>query len=203
MIGPSGLPEAAGMVESHGPPAPRRRNADRELLRRTHRSGAGGRIRQRASIPGGRRAGASAAPGLGRKSANPRLSMADSFPNLARGDARIIDCGIRFSRSSSRRQCRLGRRRTPVQHVVIRMIKFECPRFLDGSLGKRRSSSQSRKSYCHRGNLVPDHITCSMCARNSSKPKRSPAVAFLQASQSGLAPSEGILSKLMRTPDQS
>jgi hypothetical protein len=83
-------------------------------------------VRQRASIPAGRRAGAAAAPGLGGKSANPRLLMEDSCPNLARGDARIIDRGIRFLRSS-RRQCRRWRRRTRVQHVVIWMIKFECP----------------------------------------------------------------------------
>jgi hypothetical protein len=165
VIGPSGLPEAAVTVGGHGPPAPRRRNADRELLRRTHRSGAGGWIRQRASIPGGRRAGAAVAPGLGRKRANARLSIAESFPNLARGDARIVDRRIRVLRLSGRCQCRCGRRRAPVQHVAIRMIKFEYPRPLNCSLGKRRFRSQSRKSYCHRGNFVPDHIACSMCVR--------------------------------------
>ena len=84
--------------------------------------------RQRASIPGGRLAGAAIAPGLARKSADPRLSIADSFPDLARGDARLADRGIRSLRSSTPRRSRCGRRRTPVQHVVIRMIKFECPR---------------------------------------------------------------------------
>ena len=166
MIKPSGLPEAAGMVGSHGLPAPGCRNCHRELQRRTHRSGAGGWIRQRASIPGGRRAGPVVAPGLGRKSADSRLSLADFFPNLARGDARIVDRGIRILRSSNRRPCR--RRRTPVQHVVIWMIKFECPRLLDCSLGKRRSSSQSRKCHCHRGNLAPDQFLAPCVARSST-----------------------------------
>ena len=123
--------------------------------------------RQRASIPGGRPAGAAIAPGLARKSANPRLSIADSFPDLARGDARLADRGIRSLRSSTPRRSRCGRRRTPVQHVVIRMIKFECPRLLDCSLGKRRSCSQSRKSYRHCGNLVSDHIACSVYVRET------------------------------------
>ena len=136
-----------------------------KFLRRTHWSGADGRIRRRASIPCGRSAGAFAAPGLGRKSTNPRLSMAASFPNLSRSASRIVDRGICFSRFSGPRHCRRGRRRAPVQHVAIRMIKFELPGLLNCSLGERRSRSQSRKSNCYRDHLVPDHIAspCALC----------------------------------------
>jgi hypothetical protein len=166
-----------GAVEIHlghaQPPARRTGNKEPSMSQISStgpaddRSGDTVKIRQRALIPCNRCAGAFAARGLGRKSANPRLSMAASLPNLARGDARIIDGGICFSRLGVPRQSRRGRRRPPVQYVAIRMIKFECPWLLYCSLGGRRFRSQSRKSHCHRGNFVPDHIAspCTLLAR--------------------------------------
>ena len=144
---------------------PGRSSADREIQRRMHRSGASGRICKKASIPSSASAGASAAPGLGCKSPNLRLSVAATFPTLARCDARIDDRGICSSRLSSPRRRRRRQRRPPVQHVAIRMIKCECPRLINCSLGERRSRGQSRKSNCHHDNLVPDHIAspCALC----------------------------------------